>query len=169
MTCGASSWASADVGRERPYPQGVSTAAAETASEVSGVQVAQPVLRKLRSMERQVAAAVTRTILRIPQDTGKPIRLDVPDDPPGREYLALLPDLQEAPAVIYRRENPGWLVTALMDRDKYRAYRQAEQKGLLDDPVVRFAATAALVAAGIYLAGRALGQGSGGGTGAGVR
>jgi hypothetical protein len=119
-------------------------------------------MEKLRSMERPIAAAVTRTILRIPTTNGKPIQLDVSDDSTDREYLALLPPNSQAPAVIYRRDGDGWLVTALMDRDKYRAYRQAERTGLLDDPVVRFAAAAALVAAGIgIIVGSRAGQGSG--------
>jgi hypothetical protein len=123
-------------------------------------------MEKLRSMDRPEAATVTRTILRIPKAKGKPIQLDVPNDPADREYLALLPTNPEAPVVIYRRDGDGWLVTALMDRDKYRAYRQAERTGLLDDPVVRFAAAAALVAAGIgILAGSRAGQGSNTGAG----
>jgi hypothetical protein len=124
----------------------VSAVAADDVSTMAGVEISQSVMRRLRSTEPAVAAEITRTVLRIPRENGTLIRLDVPNDPPGRSYFALAPEDTLAPVVIYRRDGDKFLVTALMDREKYSAYRQVEQQGLLDDPVVKLAAAGGLVA-----------------------
>jgi hypothetical protein len=103
------------------------------------------VVGKMRELDASTAAAVARTILRIPSASGVPIPLDVPGDPPGTVYQALIPG-GAAPVVIYRESLPGeagkWRVTALMDIGAYRAY----SNGLADDTVVQ--GVAAIVAAG---------------------
>ena len=126
----------------------VSTEAADTArrDEDSDVLVPQTVVDKMRELDASAAAAVARTILRIPSASGEPIPLDVPGDPPGTVYWALDPGTSGAPVVIYRESLPGeggkWRVTALMDPAAYRAY----SNGLADDTVVQ--GVAAIVAAG---------------------
>jgi hypothetical protein len=126
----------------------VSTKAADTArrDEDSEVLVPQTVVDKMRELDASAAAAVARTILRIPSASGEPIPLDVPGDPPGTVYRALDPGTSGAPVVIYREALPGeegkWRVTALMDPAAYRAY----SNGLADDTVVQ--GVAAIVAAG---------------------
>jgi hypothetical protein len=126
----------------------VSTEAADTArrDEDSDVLVPQTVVDKMRELDASAAAAVARTILRIPSASGEPIPLDVPGDPPGTVYRALDPGTSGAPVVIYREALPGeegkWRVTALMDPAAYRAY----SNGLADDTVVQ--GVAAIVAAG---------------------
>jgi hypothetical protein len=126
----------------------VSTEAADTArrDEDSEVLVPQTVVDKMRELDASAAAAVARTILRIPHASGVPIPLDVPGDPPGTVYRALDPGTSGAPVVIYREALPGeegkWRVTALMDPAAYRAY----SNGLADDTVVQ--GVAAIVAAG---------------------
>ena len=58
--------------------------------------------------------------------------------------------------MIYRQAAGGtWLVAALLDRDKYRLYRQAEQAKLLHDPAFRALIMGALGLVGIYLLSRA--------------
>ena len=126
----------------------VSTEAADTArrDEDSDVLVPQTVVDKMRELDASAAAAVARTILRIPSASGVPIPLDVPGDPPGTVYRALDPGTSGAPVVIYREALPGeegkWRVTALMDPAAYRAY----SNGLAEDTVVQ--GVAAIVAAG---------------------
>jgi hypothetical protein len=126
----------------------VSTEAGDTArrDEGSDVLVPQTVVDKMRELDASAAAAVARTILRIPSASGEPIPLDVPGDPPGTVYRALDPGTSGAPVVIYREALPGeegkWRVTALMDPAAYRAY----SNGLADDTVVQ--GVAAIVAAG---------------------
>jgi hypothetical protein len=126
----------------------VSTEAADTArrDEDSEVLVPQTVVDKMRELDASAAAAVARTILRIPSASREPIPLDVPGDPPGTVYRALDPGTSGAPVVIYREALPGeegkWRVTALMDPAAYRAY----SNGLADDTVVQ--GVAAIVAAG---------------------
>ena len=125
----------------------VSTEAADTAprDEDSEVLVPQTVVDKMRELDAS-AAAVARTILRIPHASGVPIPLDVPGDPPGTVYWALDPGTSGAPVVIYRESQPGeggkWRVAALMDPAAYRAY----SNGLAEDTLVR--GVAAIVAAG---------------------
>ena len=126
----------------------VSTEAADTAprDEDSEVLVPQTVVDKMRELDASAAAAVARTILRIPHASGVPIPLDVPGDPPGTVYWALDPGTSGAPVVIYRESQPGeggkWRVAALMDPAAYRAY----SNGLAEDTLVR--GVAAIVAAG---------------------
>jgi hypothetical protein len=104
------------------------------------------VVDKMRELDASAAAAVARTILRIPSASGEPIPLDVPGDPPGTVYRALDPGTSGAPVVIYRESLPGeggkWRVAALMDPAVYRAY----SNGLAEDTLVR--GVAAIVAAG---------------------
>ena len=126
----------------------MSTEAADTAprDEESEVLVPQSVVDKMRELPSPAAAAVARTILRIPSARGEPIPLQVPGDPPGTVYWALDPGTSGAPVVIYRESLPSeegkWRVTALMDPAAYRAY----SNGLADDTVVQ--GVAATVAAG---------------------
>jgi hypothetical protein len=126
----------------------MSTEAAGTArrDEESDVLVPPTVVDKMRELDAAAAAAVARTILRIPGARGEPIPLHVPGDPPGTVYWALDPGASGAPVVIYREALPGeegrWRVTALMDAGAYRAY----SNGLADDTVVQ--GVAAIVAAG---------------------
>jgi|CZKW01.1.fsa_nt_gi hypothetical protein len=122
------------------------TAGAAPPDDDSAVRVPQAFIRRMRELPPLAARAVADAILDIPAGRGMPIRLDVPGDPPGTRYRALLPDSEQAPAVIYRESLPGeegrWLVTALMDRDAYRAYTS----GLAESTVVQ--GVAAAVAAG---------------------
>jgi hypothetical protein len=100
----------------------------------------------MRELPDRAASEVARTILRIPAAQGEPIRLNVPGDPPGTRYWALIPGYKRAPVVIYRESLPGeegrWLVTALMDQ---MAYFQYSRHGLADSNVVQGVATAVAV------------------------
>jgi hypothetical protein len=109
------------------------------------------VVSKMRELDASAAAAVARTILRIPSASGVPIPLNVPGDPPGTVYWALDPGTSGAPVVIYRESLPSeegkWRATALMDAGAYRAY----SNGLAEDTVVQ--GVAAIAAAGTISAG----------------
>lgn len=110
------------------------------------VLVADPVIDRLDRMDSDDAAVVARAILQLPRGRSEPIWLNVPGDPPGTVYFALIPaGSRHAPVAIYReqRGRPGkWLVTALMDQGAYYQYRN----GLADDTFVQGLARA--VAAG---------------------
>ncbi len=112
---------------------------------MSGIQATRPMnaaLRELREADPVKARAVDDAIKHIPLGA-EPVRIDVPGGPPDRQYLAMVPYGRGAPVVIYRRLEPDdgadgdWLVTTLIERDKYDEYQRAEQKGILDAPVVK--------------------------------
>jgi hypothetical protein len=120
------------------------------------VEVAETVVRRMEELNPQQAEAVAHAIAAVSKDKGTPIRIDLPNGPPSRPYKALLPDDPNAPVVIYRSADGGtWLVAALLDRDKYKAYRQAERANLLDDPAFKALIMGALGILGIYLISRA--------------
>ena len=112
------------------------------------IRVARTVLGEIKGLEPPEADAVKETIDSIGTAEGVPV--DIPVAPPGTAYLALAPSDQAAPVVIYRPmlpdEGGDWLVTALMDRDDYEVQREAQRRGLLHDPAVRTAVTAAATA-----------------------
>lgn len=84
------------------------------------------------------AEAVHDAISDIDSDPGQ--RIDLPGAPAAEPFLAKEPRDPAAPAVIYRRtatdETGDWLVVSLMNRDGYRAARQAEQE-LANYPAAR--------------------------------
>ena len=112
-----------------------------------GIRVTRAVNEKLRAMRAanpQAARSVDNVISYLNLEaTGEPVRLDIPGAPPDPEYRALVPARHDAPVVIYRPLRPEdgvdgrWLVTALINRDTYVAYRQAERQGILENPAVR--------------------------------
>jgi hypothetical protein len=105
------------------------------------VLVARTVIDRMDGLPRPQAAAVARAIKAIGLVRGEPISIHLSDLPPGTKHYALTPDDDQAPIIIYRSipqgERGEWRVTTLMSRDDYREYRQAERRGLLDDPVVK--------------------------------
>ncbi len=112
------------------------------------IRVARTVLDEIKGLEPPEADAVRETIDSIRTTDGVPV--DIPVAPPGTAYLALAPADPAAPVVIYRPmlpdEGGDWLVTALMDREDYGVQREAQRNGLLRDPAVRTAVTAAATA-----------------------
>lgn len=105
--------------------------AAAVAPHEDDIRVAQTVLKDLDGYEPAAAASVRQAIQTIGQVSGEPIRIDIPDSPPDRQYFALLPADENAPVVIYRSlrpDEPGWLVTTLLSREAYRQHKQAEQR-----------------------------------------
>src|ERR1700722_7278201 len=103
------------------------TAAAETA------------FSELRATVPGQAAAVSDAINDIIVRPGQPTNL--PGAPPAEPFLVKEPSDPSAPVVIYRRattdEQGKWLVVSLMNRDDYRAARQAEQILAAAPPAVR--------------------------------
>lgn len=141
----------------------MSAAPIDELSTASDVLVAQAVLdrlEKLADANPEQAAAVAQAILTIGQAKAVPIRIDPPKAPPGTKYMALAPSDPDAPVIIYRQRNPkvdsgpGWLVTALLSRDEYQQYREAERTGLLDDPAFQALLVAAAALGVIWLASR---------------
>lgn len=126
-----------------------STADIPTPETATDVLVARTVIDQMHELPPSQAATVARAIQAIGQVQGEPISINLTDLPPDTKHYALTPDDDQAPIIIYRSIPPGerhakWRVTTLMNRDDYNEYRQAERRGLLDDPVVK-----ALIKAGI--------------------
>ncbi len=121
------------------------------------VRMTPAAIEALRALDRRQAESVARAIAAIGHVEGSP----VPEASNGKHYLAMVPDDDKAPVVMYRRANRGkYLVTALVDRDTYQAYEIAEHRGFLDSSAVRataaaVAAAAAAAAVGIVLGARA--------------
>jgi hypothetical protein len=122
----------------------VSAAPISDSPVASDVLIAQTVLdrlNKLAETDPAKAEAVARAIQTVGQaPAARPIRIDLPNGPPGAKYMALASSDPDAPVIIYRALIPGvdsrdgWLVTALLPPVEYRHYREAESTGLLDDP-----------------------------------
>jgi hypothetical protein len=108
----------------------------------------------LHKLARPQAESVARAIATIGQVPGKPVEAPGGN---GRQYLAVVPDDEQAPVVMYRAsEDNGYLVTALVDRDTYQTYEIAEQPSILRSTTFRTAVGAVAAAAiGIILGSRA--------------
>jgi len=85
------------------------------------------------------ADAVSDAIDNITARDGR--RFDLPGAPAAEPFLAVEPRHPDAPAVIYRHATNGepgkWLVVSLMNREDYRAARQAERALAATPPAVR--------------------------------
>jgi hypothetical protein len=137
------------------YP-GSMTAAVPTDSGPSNVRMTPAAIDALHELARPQAESVARAIASIGQVPGNPV--EAPNgNGNGRQYLAIVPDDEMAPVVMYREsEDNGYLVTALVDRDTYQTYEIAEQPGFLRSATFRTAVGAVAAAAiGIILGSRA--------------
>jgi hypothetical protein len=150
--------------RTRTYPEGV-TATAPDENGQGNVRMTPTAIDALRGLARPQAESVARAIAAIGQTEGKPVA--IPADAQqengngnGRQYLALVPDDDHAPVVMYRAaDDGGYLVTALVDRATYKTYEIAEQPGFLQSTTFKAAVgAAAATALGILLGSRALGK-----------
>jgi hypothetical protein len=137
------------------YP-GSMTATVPTDSGPSNVRMTQAAIDALHMLARPQAESVARVIAAIGQVPGKPVEAPSGNGN-GRHYLAIVPDDEKAPVVMYREsEDNGYLVTALVDRDTYQTYEIAEQPGFLRSNTFRTAVGAVAAAAiGIILGSRA--------------
>ncbi len=115
------------------------------AGQVPDVRLTVAVADEINGLPKAQADAVRDTIKRIGQDVGEPV--DLPDAPPGTEYLALTPVNREAPVVIYRpmlpKEDGDWLVTSLIAPDQYKAWQRIVRAALENPALTATAATAA--------------------------
>ena len=139
------------------YAGGV-TATVPTDSGPSNVRMTPAAIDALHKLARPQAESVARAIASIGQVPGKPV--EAPNgngNGNGRQYLAIVPDEDEAPVVMYREsEDNGYLVTALVDRDTYQTYEITEQPSFLRSTTFRTAVGAVAAAAiGIILGSRA--------------
>jgi hypothetical protein len=150
--------------RIRTYPEGV-TATAPGENGQANVRMTPTAIDALRELARPQAESVARAIAAIGQAEGRPVA--IPQDAQqengngnGRQYLAMVPDDDHAPVVMYRdADDGGYLVTALVDRATYKTYEIAEQPGFLQSTTFKAAVGAvAATAVGILLGSRALGK-----------
>lgn len=136
------------------YPGRV-TATVPTDSGPSDVRMTSAAIDALHKLARPQAESVARAIAAIGQVPGKPVEAPSGSEN-GRQYLAVVPDDEQAPVVMYRAsEDNGYLVTALVDRDTYQTYEIAEQPSFLRSTTFRTAVGAVAAAAiGIILGSR---------------
>jgi hypothetical protein len=124
------------------YADGM-TATVPTANGQSNVRMTPAAIDALHELARPQAESVARAIAAIGRTEGKPVAAPEGN---GRQYLAMVPDEDEAPVVMYREaDDGGYLVTNLVDRATYKTYEIAEQPGFLQSTT--FKATVAAVAA----------------------
>jgi hypothetical protein len=140
---------------------GVVTATVPADSGPSNVRMTPAAIDALHKLARPQAESVARAIAAIGQTPGNPV-VAPNGNGNGKNYLALVPDDDKAPVVMYRQaDDNGYLVTALVDRDTYQTYEIAEQPGFLQSRTFKTAVSAVAAAAiGIILGSRA-GQSSG--------
>lgn len=146
----------------RTYSSGM-TATAPAGNGQPNVRMTPTAIDALRELARPQAESVARAIAAIGQAEGKQVA--IPQDAQqengnGRQYLAMVPDDDHAPVVMYREaDDGGYLVTALVDRATYKTYEIAEQPGFLQSTTFKAAVgAAAATALGILLGSRALGK-----------
>jgi hypothetical protein len=135
---------------------GVVTAAVPTDSGPSNVRMTPAAIGSLRELARPEAESVARAIAAIGQTPGNPV-VAPNGNGNGKNYLAIVPDDDKAPVVMYRHaDDNGYLVTALVDRDTYQTYEIAEQPSFLQSRTFKTAVSAVAAAAiGIILGSRA--------------
>lgn len=105
------------------YAEGV-TATVPFENGQSNVRMTPAAVDALHALARPQAESVARAIATIGEAPGKPV--DAPEGN-GRKYLAMVPDDDAAPVVMYRMsDDGGYLVTALVDRGTYKTYEIAE-------------------------------------------
>ena len=110
-----------------------------TMADIWLTAAAEAAFGELQATAPDQADAVSAAIDAITAAEGR--RIDLPGAPPAEPFLAKEPNDPRAPVVIYRRattdEEGDWLVVSLMNRDDYRAARQAEQALATTPPAVR--------------------------------
>ncbi len=105
------------------YPREM-TATVPAENGQSSVRMTPAAIDALRELARPHAESVARAIAAIGQAPGKPVAAPEGN---GRQYLAMVPDDDSAPVVMYREsDDGGYLVTALVDRATYKTYEIAE-------------------------------------------
>lgn len=129
----------------------------------TNVAVAETVLEQLAALPEQQQEAVAYAIQTVGTAPGIPVKLTVPGSPQGARYMALATPNPDAPVIVYRAMveghddgAPGWLVTTLLSADKFKLYKEAERKNLLDDPTVQALIKGAIVGAVGYVILRAI-------------
>ena len=139
----------------RTYAGGV-TATVPTENGQANVRMTPAAIDALHELARPQAESVARAIAAIGQVPGKPV--EAPNgNGNGRQYLAIVPDDDGAPVVMYREaDDGGYLVTALVDRETYEPYEIAKQPSFLQSTTFKAAVGAVAAAAiGIILGSRA--------------
>jgi hypothetical protein len=137
------------------------TAAVPAENGQSSVRMTPAAIDALHGLARPQGESVARAIASIGETPGNPVAAPegavAAPEGNGRQYLAMVPDDDSAPVVMYREsDDGGYLVTALVDRDTYKTYEIAENgHGFLQSTT--FKATVGAVAAaaiGIILGSR---------------
>ena len=141
----------------RAYAEGV-TATMTMQSGQSNVRMTPAAVDALHKLARPQAESVARAIASIGQAEGKPVVAPGEND---AKYLALAPDNEDAPVVMYRAtDDGGYLVTALVDSATYKTYEIAEHSFLQSATFKTAVGGVAAAAIGISLGSRAVGRSS---------
>jgi hypothetical protein len=141
----------------------MSVTTAREDDSAGSIRVARTVLHELHDLfddDPDAASAVRQAIDSVGRIAGEPFRADIPGYPPGREYFAIAPTDEAAPVVVFRRDDDGWLVAALISREAYSRQKMAEQRAVISSGVAAGAVIGSAVAFGDVI-NRAMGRGSG--------
>jgi hypothetical protein len=110
------------------------------------VRLTHRVISALEDLPTRVAGSVAQAIQRIGKEEGEPFESS--DGSAGDRHMVMVPDDDQAPVVVYRQDEDGYLVTGLTKRADYRTYTHVEPSAaFLDSP----AGQAALLAGGALL------------------
>jgi hypothetical protein len=112
----------------------VLTALEARLAQAPPVEVAQPVVRRMREMPRREASATAKAMRHLGDRNALRIQLPPLRDQPGHQYWVTVPDNPSAAALVYRLDGDTVLVVALMPRDEYEALRQGLDVGPLVEP-----------------------------------
>lgn len=116
------------------------------------VRMAKAAVDALHDLPDQQKEAVARAIRRIGTYEGTPLKLPGGD---GTPYLAMIPDGDRTPVVIYQQRRGGeYLVTGLLERNAYNTYTRAADPVFFDTPAgkaVLGLAGLAAIAAGVVI------------------
>lgn len=110
------------------------------------------VVDALKALPPRQAESVARAIGRIGKEDGEPF--EPPDVGVGERYMAMIPDDDAAPVVLYRETDSGYLVTGLSKREAYNTYTRADEPAFFDTPTGKAILLAAAAVAFGILVGR---------------
>jgi hypothetical protein len=141
----------------------VSAPMSEQSASSAPVRVTSRVVSELDDLTPDAAASVARAIERIGKEEGEPF--SPPDAREDERYLVMVPDRDEAPIVVYRKDKNGYLVTGLAKRADFKTYTAEPSESFLDTPIGQAALAAGGTLLITWLLNRARSRGSTGSAG----
>lgn len=142
--------ASYPAARRAPYARNMPEP--ETAGLLAEISMSPSAAQAFRGLDGAQARAVVEAFMKIGTREARPMsRRPEFASTQLRTYQVIVPALEAAPAVIYRRlegsEGGGYLVMALVGRSDFETFERATAEGLLSTPTGQIASTLATTVA----------------------